>query len=276
MFNLTFCAVHNGHVAVNEIPKKSDPTHRSTNPSMAGSSWKPGGSRAQELDFWMNEPMPPQNTRRGTSRTRRWRPGGSSRPGGAVRPKPSKSPKVTKSGRARNKIRSGYQSRSWQEAKDLTARRSTKGQTKIKDQTGNLPFLTSPISRASFCCDTRGPNGARQDRLFNCSLDLRRPAIAAVATDTASIGLSAPQIAFVCSVEGFDLNSAASVAVDVAADRNTEIVVFKLKVRESVGHRISITAYKNGVLGGQVVITGPKVYLPPRNSHHAQGPAIDC
>jgi phosphatidylserine/phosphatidylglycerophosphate/cardiolipin synthase-like enzyme len=29
--------------------------------------WKPGGSRAQELDFWMNEPIPPQTTSKGTS-----------------------------------------------------------------------------------------------------------------------------------------------------------------------------------------------------------------
>ena len=27
--------------------------------------WKPGGSRAQELDFWMNEPIPPQNSSKG-------------------------------------------------------------------------------------------------------------------------------------------------------------------------------------------------------------------
>jgi phosphatidylserine/phosphatidylglycerophosphate/cardiolipin synthase-like enzyme len=27
--------------------------------------WKPGGSRAQELDFWMNEPIPPQTTAKG-------------------------------------------------------------------------------------------------------------------------------------------------------------------------------------------------------------------
>ncbi len=35
--------------------------------------WKPGGSRAQELDFWMNEPIPPRSTRRGASagRTRK-------------------------------------------------------------------------------------------------------------------------------------------------------------------------------------------------------------
>jgi phosphatidylserine/phosphatidylglycerophosphate/cardiolipin synthase-like enzyme len=29
--------------------------------------WKPGGSRAQELDFWMGDAVPPQTTRRGTS-----------------------------------------------------------------------------------------------------------------------------------------------------------------------------------------------------------------
>jgi phosphatidylserine/phosphatidylglycerophosphate/cardiolipin synthase-like enzyme len=29
--------------------------------------WKPGGSRAQELDFWMNEPIPPQNSSKGAS-----------------------------------------------------------------------------------------------------------------------------------------------------------------------------------------------------------------
>ncbi len=29
--------------------------------------WMPGGSRAQELDFWMNQPIPPQRTKQGTS-----------------------------------------------------------------------------------------------------------------------------------------------------------------------------------------------------------------
>jgi phosphatidylserine/phosphatidylglycerophosphate/cardiolipin synthase-like enzyme len=29
--------------------------------------WKPGGSRAQELDFWMNEPIPPQSSSQGAS-----------------------------------------------------------------------------------------------------------------------------------------------------------------------------------------------------------------
>jgi phosphatidylserine/phosphatidylglycerophosphate/cardiolipin synthase-like enzyme len=55
--------------------------------------WKPGGSRAQELDFWMNDPTPPQSTQRGASR-------GSSRkrPARVNQPKASK---IKASGRNR-------------------------------------------------------------------------------------------------------------------------------------------------------------------------------
>ena len=49
--------------------------------------WKPGGSRAQELDFWMEEPIPPQPGN-----------GGSATPspktsGGTAKPKPGKAPR---------------------------------------------------------------------------------------------------------------------------------------------------------------------------------------
>jgi phosphatidylserine/phosphatidylglycerophosphate/cardiolipin synthase-like enzyme len=60
--------------------------------------WKPGGSRAQELDFWMNEPIPPQSTRGGTSPS-------SSKKGAkpAGKPKTGKSSKTSKASQAPKK-----------------------------------------------------------------------------------------------------------------------------------------------------------------------------
>ena len=57
--------------------------------------WKPGGSRAQELDFWMQEPIPPQPG-----------DGGSATPspktsGGTAKPKPVK--QLAKQGRKRHR-----------------------------------------------------------------------------------------------------------------------------------------------------------------------------
>jgi phosphatidylserine/phosphatidylglycerophosphate/cardiolipin synthase-like enzyme len=60
--------------------------------------WKPGGSRAQELDFWMNEPIPPQSTQRGAS------PGSSkksAKPAG--KPKAGKSSKTSKASQTHKK-----------------------------------------------------------------------------------------------------------------------------------------------------------------------------
>jgi hypothetical protein len=52
--------------------------------------WKPGGSRAQELDFWMEEPLPAQSGN-----------GGSGTPAprtskGTAKPKPGKAPRKTR------------------------------------------------------------------------------------------------------------------------------------------------------------------------------------
>jgi phosphatidylserine/phosphatidylglycerophosphate/cardiolipin synthase-like enzyme len=69
--------------------------------------WKPGGSRAQELDFWMNGPIPPQSTSQGVA------PGASqSKPGSAAQPKAGKTPKKTgkapkKPAKAAKKAKSG-------------------------------------------------------------------------------------------------------------------------------------------------------------------------
>jgi PLD-like domain len=57
--------------------------------------WKPGGSRAQELEFWMNEPIAPQSTRQGAS------PGPAKQKAGpAAKPKAGKAPRKSKAARA--------------------------------------------------------------------------------------------------------------------------------------------------------------------------------
>jgi PLD-like domain len=58
--------------------------------------WKPGGSRAQELDFWMNDPIPPQSARRGTSPSF-----SEKKPARAAQPKPGEASKTSQAGRTR-------------------------------------------------------------------------------------------------------------------------------------------------------------------------------
>ena len=53
--------------------------------------WKPGGSRAQELDFWMQEPIPAQTIARGASPT-----ASQTTPGRRTKPKAGKAAKKTK------------------------------------------------------------------------------------------------------------------------------------------------------------------------------------
>ena len=52
--------------------------------------WKPGGSRAQELDFWMEEPLPPQSGNGGSA------PPSQKTSKGTAKPKPGKAPRKTK------------------------------------------------------------------------------------------------------------------------------------------------------------------------------------
>ncbi len=69
--------------------------------------WKAGGSRAQELEFWMNGPIPPQSAGQGAS------PGASqNKRGPAARPKAGKTPKKTgkaakKAAKAAKKAKAG-------------------------------------------------------------------------------------------------------------------------------------------------------------------------
>ena len=52
--------------------------------------WKPGGSRAQELDFWMEEPLPPQSGNGGSATSSQ------KTSKGTAKPKPGKAPRKTK------------------------------------------------------------------------------------------------------------------------------------------------------------------------------------
>jgi hypothetical protein len=95
----------------------------------------------------------------------------------------------------------------------------------------------------------------------SCSLVLRAPTDAGTARAAAYLDFAEPKVAFVCSAEGLSLESVASASVEVSADRDTDAVVFMLKVKKANRYRITITAYQGGVIRGQLVIDDPAFYL---------------
>jgi hypothetical protein len=96
----------------------------------------------------------------------------------------------------------------------------------------------------------------------SCSLVLRAPTDARTATAAADVDLAEPKVAFVCSAEGFSLESVASASAEISAGRDTDAVVFMLKVQKANRYRITITAYQGGVIRGQLVVDDPAAYLP--------------
>lgn len=60
--------------------------------------WKPGGSRAQELDFWMNGPIPPQSTGSATSPS-----SSQKKPAASAKPKSGAASKTSQAGRTPKK-----------------------------------------------------------------------------------------------------------------------------------------------------------------------------
>jgi len=101
----------------------------------------------------------------------------------------------------------------------------------------------------------------------NCSLNLDPPNHPAVATAPAQVDSSIPAISFTCSVDGFECVSASSLQVGLTPEHDTKPVVFMLRVLEADTHRITISAYQNGVIRGQVVVDHPERLLaarPPR------------
>jgi hypothetical protein len=80
--------------------------------------WKPGGSRAQELAFWMNGPLPPQNAGQGAS------PGAPpKKPGPAAKPKAGKAPK--KAGRTPKKAAPATRAKGAKKSAKKSARKTT-------------------------------------------------------------------------------------------------------------------------------------------------------
>jgi phosphatidylserine/phosphatidylglycerophosphate/cardiolipin synthase-like enzyme len=68
--------------------------------------WKPGGSRAQELAFWMSDPIPPQTAAQGASQdSSPKKPADSSpkRPAPAPKPEAGKASKTSRTGRSSKK-----------------------------------------------------------------------------------------------------------------------------------------------------------------------------
>src|ERR1700687_2965830 len=104
--------------------------------------WKPGGSRAQELEFWMNGPIPPQSTSLGVA------PGASqSKPGPAAQPKAGKTPKKTgkapkKPAKAAKKAKSG-------KAAKKTSKKTKAGRTPKKAGRARAAKKPAPSRRGA-------------------------------------------------------------------------------------------------------------------------------
>ena len=83
--------------------------------------WKPGGSRAQELDFWMNEPIPPQSTAKGASSA-----------ASGKKQSPAAAPKVAKKSTA---ARTAKKATPVKAAKKSTTKKAGRQQTKANKST---------------------------------------------------------------------------------------------------------------------------------------------
>jgi phosphatidylserine/phosphatidylglycerophosphate/cardiolipin synthase-like enzyme len=90
--------------------------------------WKPGGSRAQELDFWMNEPIPPQNSSNGAS------PGAPKKQQSpATKPKAAKKSVATRTGKKAVPVKTAKNSKTKKsKAKKSTTKKSTTKKSKAK------------------------------------------------------------------------------------------------------------------------------------------------
>src|ERR1019366_10702705 len=90
---------------------------RSTNRSTAGSR----GARAQELEFWMNEPIFPQSTRQGASPSP-----AQQNAGPAAKPKAGKAPRKPKTGRTPKKVAPATRAKGAKKTTKKAAKKSAK------------------------------------------------------------------------------------------------------------------------------------------------------
>lgn len=91
--------------------------------------WKPGGSRAQELDFWMNEPIPPQNSSSAASSAAQKK-----------KQSPVTAPKAAKKSLA---ARTGKKAAPVKAAKKSTTKKAKAKKTKAKKSTAKSKAKTS-------------------------------------------------------------------------------------------------------------------------------------
>jgi hypothetical protein len=96
--------------------------------------WKPGGSRAQELDFWMEEPIPPQSGNGGPAAPSPKASGATAKPKPGNAPPKAKAPKMkptagtgkTKSASKKKAVKKTRKASKAKSAKSKTAKKSTK------------------------------------------------------------------------------------------------------------------------------------------------------
>jgi len=101
--------------------------------------WKPGGSRAQELEFWMKEPIAPQSTRRGASPTPAKQKAGS-----AAKPKAGKAPGKPKAGRTAKKAAPATRAKGTKKTTKKAAKKSAK---KAAKKTAKKPAKKATASK---------------------------------------------------------------------------------------------------------------------------------
>jgi phosphatidylserine/phosphatidylglycerophosphate/cardiolipin synthase-like enzyme len=96
--------------------------------------WKPGGSRAQELDFWMNEPIPPQAASSAASGKKQ---------GAVTTPKAAKKPSATRTGKKTAPAKTAKKSK----AKKSATKKSTTKKSAAKKSAAKKSKKTSKKSK---------------------------------------------------------------------------------------------------------------------------------
>ncbi len=100
--------------------------------------WKPGGSRAQELEFWMNEPIPPQNSSSAASSAAQKKQSAVTKPKAAKKSpaartgKKAKAVKTAKKTAAKSKVKKSTAKKSKAKTPKKTPKKSSSRATKAK------------------------------------------------------------------------------------------------------------------------------------------------
>ncbi len=123
--------------------------------------WKPGGSRAQELDFWMQEPIPPQGGNGASATSSPKNSGGAAKQKTGKAPKKGKSPKRTLGAGVR-KVKSARKTKAVKKAKHANKAQGAKQSKSAKKAKG--VEKTSRVKKGKVAMKTRMSKRATGNR----------------------------------------------------------------------------------------------------------------